>query len=309
MSASRTARRLLACYPPAWRERYGEELAELIVLTAGDGPVRWSTRLDVLRTAARERGRSVIGAGRAGDPERRVREGIATVLCAWTAFALAGVVVAKTSEHWNDVLGDRIPAVATVGFDVLRIAAMVTAALVVCGILLALPATWDLVRREGLLHRRSQIVRAYALSIAAVGATAGLSSWGGHLSAAQRNGHDTLYALGFIAWALLGAAALIACTAAALDTAARLRPLGPRIRRLQTVLAGLAATGMAVITAGVLVWWIAVALRAPAALVGATGSGSPWVPELIAAALVMVGGATTAGVGAARALSTAPAHR
>jgi hypothetical protein len=155
MTAARTARRLGACYPRAWCERYGEELEELIVLAAGGGSVDWNTRLDVLRGAARERARCALGLGPGGGPHERSREGVAAVLCAWAVFAVAGSVVAKTSEHWNEVMLGRVPVIATLGFDALRIAAVVTAAFVVVGMLVALPAALELLRREGLAaHRR-----------------------------------------------------------------------------------------------------------------------------------------------------------
>jgi hypothetical protein len=305
MTAARTARRLLACYPPEWRERYGEELEELIVLAAGGGSIGWNTRLDVLRAAARERGRSALGLRPGGTTDQRAREGVAAVLCAWTVFALAGSVVAKTSEHWNDVMAGRVPVIATLGFEALRVAAVSTAALVVVGMLVALPATLELLRRDGLAAHRRPLARAAGLVAVAVGATAGLVAWADHVSPSARAGHDVLYATGFLVWAALGAAALLACTSAALDIQRRLRPLGPRARRTQSVLSAGATLGMAVMTAGTLAWWSAVSLRAPGALVGssATVSASPWVGQLIAAALLMVGATVVAGAGARRALT------
>jgi hypothetical protein len=230
---------------------------------------------------------------------------VAAVLCAWTAVALAGSVVAKTSEHWNEVMPGRVPVIATLGFDALRIAAVATAAFVVVGMLVALPATLELLRGEGLAAHRRPLARAAGLVAVAVGATAGLVAWADRVSPSARAGHDVLYVIGFLVWAALGAAALLACTAAALDIQRGLRPLGSRARRMQSVLAGGAALGMAVVTAGTLAWWSAVSLRAPGALVGSPGEvhASPWVPQLIAAALLMAGATVTATAGARRALT------
>jgi hypothetical protein len=230
---------------------------------------------------------------------------VAAVLCAWTAFVLAGLVVAKTSEHWNDVMAGRVPVIATLGFDALRVAAVVTAALIVVGMLVALPAALELLQREGLAAHRRPLARAAGLVAAAVGATAGLVAWADHVSPSARAGHDVLYAIGFLAWAALGAAALLACTAAALDIQSRLRPLGSRTRRTQSVLAAGATLGMAVMTAGTFAWWSAVSLRAPGALVGSPVQvqASPWVPQLIAAALLMTGATVIAAAGARRALT------
>jgi hypothetical protein len=305
MTAARTARRLGACYPRAWCERYGEELEELIVLAAGGGSVDWNTRLDVLRGAARERARCALGLGPGGGPHERSREGVAAVLCAWAVFAVAGSVVAKTSEHWNEVMLGRVPVIATLGFDALRIAAVVTAAFVVVGMLVALPAALELLRREGLAAHRRPLARAAGFAAAALGATAGLVAWADHVSPSARAGHDVLYVTGFLVWAALGAAALLACTLAALDIQRRLRPLGPRTRRTQSALAAGATLGMAVMTAGTLAWWSAVSLRAPGALVGSPVQvqGSPWVPQLIAAALLMTGATVIATAGARRALT------
>jgi hypothetical protein len=305
MTAARTARWLRACYPRAWRERYGEELEELIVLAAGGASISWGIRLDVLRAAARERARCALGLGPGGAPDQRAREGVAAVLCAWAAFALAGAVVAKTSEHWNAVMLGRVPVIATLGFEALRIAAVVTAAFVVVGMLVALPATIELLRRGGLVAHRRPLARAAGFVAAALGATAGLVAWADHVSPSSRAGHDVLYVIGFLVWAALGAAALLACTLAALDVQRGLRPLGSRARRTQSVLAAGATLGMAVMTAGTLAWWSAVSLRAPGALVGSPAqvAASPWVPQLIAAALLMTGATVTAGAGARRALT------
>ena len=57
-------RRLLALYPLPWRERYGDELAELSddLIAAGETtPLRAS--LDVIAEAARERGRAAVRSG------------------------------------------------------------------------------------------------------------------------------------------------------------------------------------------------------------------------------------------------------
>jgi hypothetical protein len=307
MSASRSARWLLACYPPAWRARYGEELEDLILRAAGDGAIRWNTRLDVLRCAARERGRAALGLRPGAAPDRRAREGVIAVLCAWTAFAIAGAMVAKTSEHWDTALSGNVPLAATIGFDALRIAAIAAAVCVVAGVLLAAPATWRLLRHEGLAAHPRPLVRAALSVAAALGATAGLVAWAQDLTAGQRAGHDLLYAAAFLIWAALCALSLVACTRAASATAWRLPPLGARRQRAQSILAAGAALGMAVMAAGLIIWWVAVALRSPGALVGGGAAGeSPWVPALVGAAVLMTGGTVTATAGAWRALS-APA--
>ena len=110
---------LLRSYPPAWRLRYGAELAAVLeadVLTA-------RACVDVVRSGIVERLR---GGGLVGDDlpaDDQIRSGALVVLCAWTAFVVAGCGFQKVSEHWQDGTRATARGVPNGAFDVLVAAA------------------------------------------------------------------------------------------------------------------------------------------------------------------------------------------
>jgi hypothetical protein len=128
-----------------------------------------------------------------------------------------------------------------------------------------------------------------------------LKLWAGALSAHQRSGADTAYAVAFTGWALLALGTLLAWTAAAVRTERQLQ-LRDRPLRAQVRLAMLVAAAMAAMTAATVVWWVAVAERAPAALTGSRGAHvSAAVPQLVLAITLMLLATGLAGIGARRA--------
>jgi hypothetical protein len=253
MSAARTTHRLLRLFPPAWRERYGEELADLIVESSG-GRVPWRTRLDVIGAAGRERLR---GAG-LGDvaPHEQARGGALLVLCAWALFVIAGSGVQKLSEHWQNLTPAADRALPRAAFAVLVCGAVCGAVLVLAGLALALPA----LRQLGGRAIRRATRPALVVTGAALAATAGLMAWAHGLTPPQRDGADTGYAIAFVAWAALCAACLLAWTAAAVTIARRLA-LRASTLRAETGLAFAVTAAMAVTTAASLTWWAALGDR------------------------------------------------
>jgi hypothetical protein len=96
MSASRTAGRLVRCYPRGWQARYGEELETLIVDMSGEGRVPWRVRADVAVGGGRER---LVDSGcgrRAGRAERRVAQPVSV-----------GARAAADPRRRADAAGDR----------------------------------------------------------------------------------------------------------------------------------------------------------------------------------------------------------
>ncbi len=91
----------LRLYPSAWRERYGEELQELVLATSGEGPIPWHTRIDLLRSGVRERLHAMGLAGGDTPPAEQARAGALLVLCAWALFVVGGGVTQKFSEQWQ----------------------------------------------------------------------------------------------------------------------------------------------------------------------------------------------------------------
>jgi hypothetical protein len=294
---------LLALYPAAWRRRYGDELDALVVDMHADGrDTGWRVRADVLRAAARERLR-----GHRGEPSRRIRAGASLVLWAWALFALAGAVVAKTSEHWQQALPGHSSSIANVAFKGLTVLAVTAAALVAAGIAVTLPAAMRFLRDGGWarIHRRG--LAAAALTVVAATTTVVLVAWAHRLTAVDRNGHDGLYAGAFLCWAALVAAAVLAWTAVATGIARGMR-CGRAVLHAEALLAPVIAVLMAAMTAAMVVWWAIVGHDRPAALTGGSAAGheSALVVRLVVAVVLMLVATTIAAVGAARADAALP---
>jgi hypothetical protein len=260
----------------------------LIVEMSDDRRVRWSVRADVVVGGVRER----LGGGGA-------RGGLNLVLWAWALFLLGGGVVQKTSEHWQEALPAGTGSTASAAFTCLIVVAGVAALLVLTGIARALPAFAAFLREGG----RPPIRSAVWLTVAAVAATIGLVAWASGLSSGQRNGHDALYGIAFLAWAALGAGCLLAWTAAATTTASQLR-LAPSMLKLEAEFAAATAAAMALMATATAVWWASVARVSPSALTGAPASAdaSALVPGLVLAAVLMLVATALATAGARQAL-------
>jgi hypothetical protein len=289
MSADRTGRRLLRLYPEGWRARYGDELEALIVDASGGGRVPWRTRLDVARSAASER-LAAAGLGDGGTAGERVRGGVLLVLCAWALFVAGGLVVQKTSEHWQAATPAADRALPSAAFGVLAGAAACASLLVVAGAALALPSLLGFLRQGGWPQIRSRVIAATVVTDVAVVATIGLVAWASTLSAHERNGGDAAYAVAFVAWALLVLACLATWTHAAVTTARRLR-LPDATLRAETWIAAAVTLAMVAMTVAAFVWWAALAGAAPWFLSGrpAGVSGATVALMLTAAALAAAG--------------------
>ena len=228
------------------------------------------------------------------------------VLWAWALFVIAGAIVQKTSEHWQQALPTGSHTAATLAFGSLVGVAIATALVVAAGIALTLPALRRFVRAGGGARIRGSVTRAVVLTVILVVATIGLAAWARGLSPRDRQGHDTAYALVATAWALLGAGTLGAWTLAATRTAARVT-LPASLLRLEARLATAVAAAFGVMAAATVVWWVSVATVAPTALTGSLGSrGSAFVPQLVLAMVLMLVALGLAGAGARRATRALP---
>ena len=294
--------RWLRCYPRAWRDRYGEELQELIVATSGNGALPMRVRLDLARGGMRERLRSV-GFGSGIPPAERARAGTLLVLCAWAVMLVGGGVLQRFSENWREVtpLADRgLPGVA---YDALIFAAALAGIAVLAGMALALPRLVALLRGGGWRDLRAPIGRALEATALAIVATVAIMIWAHGLDSAQRNGHDLAYGIGFLAWGVAAVACLLSWTVVAVQAARRLTPSMAWLRS-ETALAAVAAVCMVATTIATAVWWAALASSAPWALGDLSqGSGGRIVTmPLLLAGVLMAIGAGLGMIGAAHAL-------
>ena len=294
MSIDRSAERLLQWYPANWRKRYGEELAGLIVDMSDGRRLSWRLRADVAAAGARERLRDA----RIGDP----RGGGRMALWAWAIFVLAGMIVAKTSEHWQSALPKGSHPVASVAFVALTVLAAATAVLVLAGIALTLASLVTFLRSGGWPRIRRWILAATALTILLAASTAGLAAWAHGLTPRARNGHDALYGAAFLTWGALAATTLLVWTKAATSTADQLR-LSPTTLQVHARLTSVIAAAMTLMTAATVAWWVAVAVVSPGALTGPPASphASPVVPVLTVAVALMALASAFATAGARRA--------
>ena len=303
MSHARVRGALLRLYPPRWRARYGDELDDLMRKASGGRRVPWRIWQNVALAAGRERLRASGLTGDAVPPGERSRAGMLLVLCAWSLFAVAGLTVQKISEHWQRATPAASRGVPAVAFDVLVAAAVVGSAAVLLGIACALPAFRALLVTGGWHELRRPMRRAAGLTILTALATGGLVLWAQALSARQRDGHDLLYGLGALAWALVAIACLAAWTAAAVAAGARI-DLSRRLLRLEAWLGVVSATMMVLMLAATCVWWASLARSAPWFFTGASAGSraSGLSPEVVGCVVLMVAASAAGLAGSLRAV-------
>jgi hypothetical protein len=289
MSAETRRRLLLRAFPREWRERYGDELDALIVEADAGGHSRIRTALDVLRVGASERMRASGITGDQQPASLRARARLLLVLCAWTLFVVAGIAVQKASEHWQRATPVSSRALPADAFRTLEITAAIGSALVLLGIALAVPPFLARVRDGETEGLRRPIVRALACTLATAATATPLIIWAQHLSAAQRNGHDTAYALAAIGCALLAVLTLAAWTAAAV-AAGRQTPLSGGLLRAELAVAITITSAMLTMLVATIIWWLAVA---------SAGSGFVDLPRLLVPVLAMLVATALAALGTA----------
>lgn len=259
--------------------------------------------LDVVRAGLVQRLRA---SGLAGDelaPVEQLRAGVLLVLCAWSAFVVAGCCFAKFSEHWQAVTPESARDLPATAFDVVLQAAELASAAVLLGIAVALSAFVAFLRDGGWQSIRRHILRATALTAVTLALSGLLVIWAHHLSHAERNGENWLYGTFFVLWGLFVAGSIALWTAAAVAAARRIH-LAPRRLRLEAGIAWFVTAAMFVMTAGAALWWGSLA---------AAGGGHSAVqtvsPQLLAITLTMLLATSVAVAGSARSLNAVRALR
>jgi hypothetical protein len=296
---------LIRCYPPAWRERYGDDLAAYLDdAYAGRLPPRAVASLVVggLREwVRRARADSVTLAAGA-----RVRAGALMVLAGWSAFVVAGSSFAKLSEHFDAALGPRSHTVADIAYTAVQVLATLSGLAVISGMALAVPALLRFVSSGGWTVVRRLVLRALGVTALTAAATVAVAVWAHSLSDAQRNGGNVGYATLFIAWAALVALLVTLWTVAAVTTARRL-VLSRPVLLAEGVLAVVVTIGMLLMLTAAAVWWAAVASAAPWFFGGAVRLASAWTPQLLGTLALMVAALASGLVGVLRIARAVPA--
>ena len=150
--------RLLRWYPPAWRDRYGEEFVVYMQDSFGSERPPLATRLSVVAGGIRERARRSGLTGDSVPPPNRVRAGMLTVLVSWTAMVIAGSSFAKMSEHFDSALPDGAAAhhLPDLAYTVIQTVAGVVALIVIAAAGIALPTFVRYLRSGGWPSIRGQ---------------------------------------------------------------------------------------------------------------------------------------------------------
>lgn len=301
------ARLLLRSFPRVWRDRYADELDDLIVeMDKGKG-TRVRVAVDLVRAGIAERlGASGLRGDRLPAPER-ARARLLLVLAAWSLFVVAGVSLQKSSEHWQAATPAARRGVPADAFAILEIVAVLASALVLAGIAAALPSLLARIRAGETAGLGRPLLRALTSTLVTLAAALPLVLWAHSLSTAQRNGHDTPYALAVAGTALLAIVSLAAWTAAALAAATR-TPLGGRLLRLELALGGAVTAAMATMSAAAIVWWVALASAAPA-FTGAGGWSIALAPRALLPTLAMLAATALGSIGTAGAFRAASGGR
>lgn len=293
--------RLLRWYPISWRQRYGDELVAMMKDSLGGQQPTPRLRIEIALAGLRERGHQAGLLGRASSPADGARAGSLLVLCAWTAFVLAGASFSKLSEHFESAVPGHARGLSSALFTAVQATAVTGAALVITGALVALPAFLRFLGNGGWSAIRRPVARAAATTVVTLAATASLAAWARSLSPLARNGGNWAYGLAFLAWAILVATTLVLWTGAVVAVARRLE-LAPRVVAVEAAMATALGTAMAAMTALVAAWWAIIATHAPWFLHGsAVGTaGSPFEPQLAATTALMLAAVISAGYGVTR---------
>lgn len=279
------ARGLLWWYPPAWRERYGDELAALLEDELGGRrpPVR--LRAQVAVAGLRERAHEAGLAGGAGDDPR---QGCLRVLYAWALFVVAGTSFVKAAEHFREVVPPGRSALASGAYDAVFVLAVTAGLAVAAGLVAAVPAVWRsrALLRPGPLRRRCLV--ATAVTVVAVIGLVGVVLAAHSLSAAERNGGSPGYGVAAVGVAAISALALALWTATAASVGRQVDVPGPLLA-VESRLGMVAASAMVLMTAATAVWWVVMASSAPWFLSGTRpGSTGSLDPNLIGTMILMV---------------------
>jgi hypothetical protein len=278
---------LLRIYPPAWRERYGDELISLIEAGCDGGRISLRVKLDVIKAGILERLGTAGLVGDDGSPDRQARAGVLLVLSSWAAFVVAGLAFAKTSEHWQTVTPQPERGVAAAADDAVLLFAALGTLAVLLGIVLTARPLFAFLHAGGWPKIHRPVLRALAATGLIAVVLVGVVGWANQLTNGQRNGGDLLYSGAFLVLGFCSVAAVGLWAQAAVLTAGKLALSRPLLRR-ETMLAATTTVTMAVMTASETIW-------------SASAGGVPAV-RMVGMTFVMLTATTLAIAGTARSL-------
>ncbi len=242
-----SARRLLALYPPAWRERYADEVAAVL----DDFPVTLWTLCDVALGALDVRLRSDLLPRRLTSMAHRIRTSEIAVFAAFVLYCLAWTplhFVADTPSTWQPA-AQAHPELA-IALDALNFAGFLAVlAILIGGVPLLLTAlSWAVKNRRWDVTLLLVLPLLAALAIALGGDhlafTGSVSQSGGPSAPVTLQGYATRFGLG------LAAMLTLIVSAAVVAIAIRRSELSLPVARFALIPAGLATIAMVVGTVG-----------------------------------------------------------
>lgn len=260
------ALRALRLYPPAWRARYGEELAAVIEMSSATPFVL----LDVLRGALDAHLHPELVPEGGSPMPTRLRSSEIAVFAAWIAFVVAGMGFQKSSEDIMKV--DASQASLNIPYLLIEAGAAVALLAVLAG---GVPIAFAALR-FALANRRRDILALLCVPVISLVALVAYSFVALHaqlvsdgFQVASQVGQDTgrhLFA-GLIAIFLLGAVASTWAVAAAI----RRSEVSGSLYRFALVPAAVTVLAMALVSAADLAWGLALRNTDPAAFNGNYG--------------------------------------
>jgi hypothetical protein len=304
------AARLVRWYPRSWRDRYGEEFAELLIADIEERPRSRARTADVIRggIAARLAGAGLCGF--AADAAGQVRASLVSLACCLSIFLGFGAAIwsqLTIGWQWSESSGG-----AATAATIVTSAAML--AFLVLALLAAAPVVWVAGRRivrgrgRNLLVPAAVVLAGAAVTFAGgrhfgngwpgTGAHRGFVpgglaafSWASTLSVSSYWAHPTALAAfpaGELAWMAVSPLAVV-CAVAGAAAMVRRADLPRAVLRYEIRLAAAACAAMPALLAGCC-WWIA------------GGGGTPLfhAGAIDVLAVIVMAGALVAGQRAAR---------
>ena len=281
--SARRAARLLRWYPAAWRARYGDEFAELLIAEFAEQPRSWRRAADVARSGLVARLTRAGLTGHRLESAEQIRAGLATAACSLAAFGAPGIAMwAQLATGW--AWAPPAAAGTTIAMVAMSAAVLLLAAL---GLLAAVPLAWNAARSLARGPARRALRGPVLLAVTGAGALAvgghhfasawpgtGAHPWAPHglvpagvaafgwaatLSVSAYWAHPAALAAfpgAEIAWMAVSPAALAAAVTGVAGLVRRL-DLSPGIARYEAWLAVSAAAAMAVFLSGACCWVLA----------------------------------------------------
>lgn len=294
----RRVERLLRWYPPAWRQRYGDELSALIEDMGGLSP---RFRRGVVVGGLRER---LHEACRPRPPAERARTGVLLVLVSWAVVMVAGPSFANLADGFTRTLPRQSGSISVIAYAAVVTFAVCGALALLAGVVVASPSFLRLLRTGGSAPLRRSIRR--ALFVTAVGGLAfvALVVITHALGPVQRSVWSlaafcvvsALWVVVIASWTVVGGSVW------------RRMDVSPRLLRVESALALTSAASTVLLTAASAIWWGAVATAAPRFLQSSAGS-SGLNPQALATELLLVLGTWLALWGSVRARRQIPQVR